>query len=157
MDGYIAQKRCRILEVKYLPGEAIQKDAVPPDLEERLIKGGFIVSTGEEPAKGTASNAQNAAGAANEPTKVKVPVCTKDGVLTLEMEPDDVAETIRILQLNAEEAAAAVATIETEEILILIDTLDSRKTVKNAVRAKAEAENKDGGGENAEGEGAGEA
>jgi len=73
------------------------------------------------------------------------------------MDPDDVAETIRILQLNAEEAAAAVATIETEEILILIDTLDSRKTVKNAVRAKAEAENKDGGGENAEGEGAGEA
>ena len=87
----------------------------------------------------------------------KLPVNTKDGVLTLEMDPDDVAETIRILQLNAEEAAAAVATIETEEILILIDTLDSRKTVKNAVRAKAEAENKDGGGENAEGEGAGEA
>lgn len=152
MDGYIAQKRCRILEVNYLPGEAIQKDAVPPDLEERLIKGGFIVSTGEEPAKSTASDAQNAAGEANEPTKVKVPVNTKEGVLTLEMMPEDIAEAIRILQLNAEDAAAAVETIEAEEILILIDALDDRKTVKNAVRAKA---NSDGG--SVEGKGAGDA
>ncbi len=157
MDGYIAQKKSRILEVTYLPGEAIPKDAVPPDLEGRLIKQGFIVRAGEEPSQNPASDAQNGAGATSEPQKVKVPISTKDGVLTLKMAQEDIAEAIIILQLNAEEAAKAVETVETEEILILIDALDSRKTVKNAVRAKAEAANKDGDGENAEGEGAGEA
>lgn len=157
MDGYIAQKKCKILEVNYLPGEAIQNDAVPPDLEERLIKKGFIVRTGEEPRSNTSSDAQCGTEASKETAKVEVPVNTKDGVLTLKMVPGDIAEAIRILQLNAEEAAAAVDTIEAEETLILIDALDGRKTVKNAVRAKAEATSKDGIGDNAEGEGTGEA
>lgn len=138
MDGYIAQKKCRILEVVYLPGEEVPKSAVPPDLEDRLIKQGYLLSI-------DFANPQTGE------IKVEVPINTKDGVLTLKMTPESIVEAIRIRQLNAEEAAEAVATVESEETLILIDVLDERKTVKSAVRAKVTRN----GGTDAEGEGAG--
>ncbi|MGI6498011.1 MAG: hypothetical protein ACOX0U_04205 [Oscillospiraceae bacterium] len=68
---------------------------------------------------------------------------------------------VATLQLNAEEAAKAVAEIEKEETLILIDALDERKTVKRAIMAKVEemqAKEEDDGeeGGNKEDEGQGD-
>ena len=43
------------------------------------------------------------------------------------------------MQLNAEDAAKAVSVIEKEETLILIDALDTRKTVKTAIMERIKA------------------
>lgn len=77
------------------------------------------------------------------------------------MTPGDIIMAVATLQLNAEEAAKAVAEIEKEETLILIDALDERKTVKRAIMAKVEemqAKEEDDGeeGGNKEDEGQGD-
>lgn len=77
------------------------------------------------------------------------------------MTPGDIIKAVATLQLNAEEAAKAVAEIEKEETLILIDALDERKTVKRAIMAKVEemqAKEEDDGeeGGNKEDEGQGD-
>ena len=59
------------------------------------------------------------------------------------------------MQLNADDAAKEVGAIEKEETLILIDTLDTRKTVKAAIVARVEEMEygKEGSGEEDKGQG----
>ncbi|MDD3229162.1 MAG: hypothetical protein PHE09_08075 [Oscillospiraceae bacterium] len=74
-----------------------------------------------------------------ETSAIVVPITTKEGVLELSLAPEDVITAITTLQLNADDAAKAVGTIENEETLILIDALDARKTVKTAITEKVKA------------------
>lgn len=74
-----------------------------------------------------------------ETSAIVVPITTKEGVLELSLTPEDVITAITTLQLNADDAAKAVGTIENEETLILIDALDARKTVKTAISKKVKA------------------
>ena len=62
-----------------------------------------------------------------------IPITAKGGLIELEMTPEDIIKAIATLQLNAEEAAKEVGKIEKEETLILIDALETRKTVKTAI------------------------
>lgn len=94
---------------------------------------------------------------AKEPLKIVVPITTKDGILELQMAPEDIVAAITAMQLNAENAAAAVGAIEKEDTLILIDAVDKRKTVHTAILERVEAiknseeESKEKSGENTEG------
>lgn len=74
-----------------------------------------------------------------EPPKIVVPITTADGTLELQMAPEDIVEAIKTMQLNVDNAAAAVAAIEKEDTLILIDAVDKRKTVHNAIIERVEA------------------
>jgi len=74
-----------------------------------------------------------------ETSAIVLPIMTKEGVLELSLSPEDVITAITTLQLNADDAAKAVGTIENEETLILIDALDARKTVKTAIIEKVKA------------------
>lgn len=123
MGGYIVQRKCRILDKISLPGDEIPIEAVPPDLENRLVERGYLAKNGV---------AAQAAGA-----EVEVPISTKEGILMLKMTPADIVDAIRIRQANAEDAAKAVAFVASEETLILINALDDRKTVKTAAHAEA--------------------
>ena len=68
---------------------------------------------------------------------ITVPIIAKEGTLELILSPGEVVEAIRILQLNAKEAAKAIGQVEKEEVLIMIDALDERSTVQTAAAAKA--------------------
>jgi tRNA-guanine family transglycosylase len=72
--------------------------------------------------------------------------------------PEDIVQAIGIVQLNANDAITAIKEMDDkDEALILIDALDNRKTVKNAIRAKVgAATEEDTGDGKAEGEGAGD-
>ena len=59
--------------------------------------------------------------------------------MELIMAPEDIVEAVATMQLNAEDAAKAVRGIEKEETLILIDALDTRKTVKTAIIERIKA------------------
>ena len=75
---------------------------------------------------------------ANEVEGVDLPIKTEDGVLTLTASREDIVKAIEVLQMNADDAAAEAATIESDTALIIIDACDSRKTVQKAVKARAE-------------------
>lgn len=164
MNGYTCIKSCTFGGVAYSVGDAIPFDAVLPSRERALIKQGFISKAEhksdarlqeenenlqEENEILTARIAElenSATGAPKSPTgdgneqrDIVVPITAKGGVLELVMTPEDIIKAVATMQLNAEEAAKAVGEIEKEETLILIDTLDTRKTVKTAIRARVEA------------------
>lgn len=154
MNGYICTKSCTFGGVAYSVGDAIPFDAVLPSRERALIKQGFIakatdpevlqkeneklIARIEELEKDAPGDQETPPGGEKEPEGIVIPITAQGGVLELTMTPGDIIKAVATLQLNAEEAAKAVAEIEKEETLILIDALDERKTVKRAIMAKVE-------------------
>jgi hypothetical protein len=166
MNGYICTKACTFGGVAYSVGDAIPFEAVLPSRERALIKQGFIAPA-DNKADAKALQEENntlrariaelekTAGQAPESPRndekeqrgiIIIPITAKGGLIELEMKPEDIIKAVATLQLNAEEAAKEVGTIDKEEILILIDALDYRKTVKTAILERV-AEIKTGGEE----------
>lgn len=132
MNGYICTKSCNFGGVAYNIGDAIPFDAVLPSRERILINQGYIAPQLPQPEE---------VGRPQGPVEVEkditVPIIAKEGTLELILSPGEVVEAIRILQLNAKEAAKAIGQVEKEEVLIMIDALDERSTVQTAAAAKA--------------------
>ena len=174
--GYICKKACVLGDVAYSEGDAIPADAVLPNREKVLIKQGLIVPAVNVDVlleenkflRTKVAELQNTAGQATEsprndekePGNIIIPLTAKGGLIELEMTPEDIIKAIATLQLNAEEAAKAVGEIDKEEILILIDALDYRKTVKTAILervAQLETGGEEEQGDNEEDKGQGDA
>lgn len=171
MNGYICTKSCTFGGVAYSVGDAIPSDAVLPSRERALIKQGFIakatnpealqkeneklIARIEELEKGTVGAPESPTEADKEQGSIIIPITAKGGVLELEMKPEDIIKAVATMQLNADDAAKEVDAIEKEETLILIDALDTRKTVKTAIVARVEEMEygKEGSGEEDKGQG----
>ena len=155
MNGYICTKACTFGGVAYSVGDAIPSAAVLPSRERALIKQGFIALAADteslleqnkslkaqvEALKETAARTPELPpGDETEKKGIVIPITAKGGLLELIMAPEDIVEAVATMQLNAEDAAKAVSVIEKEETLILIDALDTRKTVKTAIMERIKA------------------
>lgn len=173
MNGYICTKACTFGGVAYSVGDAIPFEAVLPSRERALIKQGFIAPAETksdaklqeeneiltariaELEKTAAGATESPTGDGNEQKGIVIPITAKGGILELVMTPEDIIKAVATMQLNAEDAAKAVGEIEKEETLILIDALDTRKTVKTAIIARVEAmeTGEEGGKEEDKGQG----
>lgn len=67
-----------------------------------------------------------------EPGPITIPLTVDGGVYEVVATPEDIITTAGILQLTVEEAKPAIEGIDSEEALILINALDSRKGIKEA-------------------------
>lgn len=173
MNGYTCTKACSFGGVTYSIGDAIPFDAVLPSRERALIKQGFIAPAVEkdkaiiqednkellekiaELEKTIAEATKTPTGDENDQREITIPITSNGGILELVMTPEDIIMAVATMQLNADEAAKTVGAIEKEETLILIDALDTRKTVKTAIVARVEAMEKaeEGSQEKKEGQG----
>lgn len=135
MNGYIALKAITLNGTEYAAGDHIPADAVLPSRVSALVRTGTIATINAET---TAVGAESPEIRANEVEGVDLPIKTEDGVLTLTASREDIVKAIEVLQMNADDAAAEAATIESDTALIIIDACDSRKTVQKAVKARAE-------------------
>ena len=135
MNGYIALKAITLNGTEYAAGDHIPADAVLPSRVSALVRTGTIAAiNAETPAVGAESPEIRT----NEVEGVDLPIKTEDGVLTLTASREDIVKAIEVLQMNADDAAEAAATIESDTALIIIDACDSRKTVQKAVKTRAE-------------------
>lgn len=72
-----------------------------------------------------------------------IPVKTEDGegdnaqYISLPMTPEGIVQVVSVMQSKANEGVEAIASIEDENVLILIHSLDGRVTVKNAAKKQA--------------------
>lgn len=134
MNGYIALKPITLSGVAYAAGDSIPADAVLPSRVPALIRTKSIARANERPveAQETPQNDANDIGGVN------LPIQTENGVLELPASGEDIVKAVEVMQMNAEDAAKAVGDIESETTLIIIDACESRKTVKTAVKARAE-------------------
>lgn len=133
MNGYICTKTVTLGGTTYQKGEPIPAEAVLPSRVRALTREGYIA-----PQNSTPTEAENQPQEAqNTPDPIVIPITKNDGIMELLATPDDIVIATSILQLNAEEAIKAVEEVSSEEALILIDALESRKTVKAATAARA--------------------
>ena len=135
MNGYIALKAITLNGTEYAAGDHIPADAVLPSRVSALVRTGTIATINAET---TAVGAESPEIRTNEVEGVDLPIKTEDGVLTLTASREDIVKAIEVLQMNADDAAAEAATIESDTALIIIDACDKRKTVQKAVKARAE-------------------
>lgn len=133
MNGYICTKTVTLGGTTYQKGEPISAEAVLPSRVRALTREGYISPQNSAPAEAKNQPQEPQ----NTPAPIVIPITKNGGVMELLAAPDDIAITASIMQLNAEEAIKAIGEVSSEEALILIDALESRKTVKAATAARA--------------------
>ena len=72
-------------------------------------------------------------------TVVHLVISGKDGDVSLDLTPESIQTVMDVLTANAEDAAALVKQIDSDDILFLVNAADSRKTVQAAAKARAQA------------------
>lgn len=139
--NYVAIKAVNLSGHRYMPGESIPHDHVLPSRKRALIRNERIAEVAEPCAAEYVAEGLNAEW---EVGTIPVPIPTQENGedaqgICLMMQPEDILTAIRIMQTTpVETAAKAVEEIQNEDILILLDSADSRQGVKKAVRKQAE-------------------
>lgn len=123
---FIAMKPCSFAGHVFMKGDTIPDGLVQPQAVSRLTTGGLIAEAGN-------AGQLLPAVASIEKDTVEVPILSEGGEATLEMTVEDILTTIKAVQLPIEELKAEIATIDSEEVLILIDVL------KDGIHDEAEA------------------
>lgn len=125
---------------KYEKGQLIDEGHILPSRVQALIRNGRIAKAGGEPAAElVAENGFVEIGIDAIP--VPISMREQDGnatVMQLLMTPADIVDAIEIMQQSVENATKAIKDVTNENILILLDSADSRKRVKEAARVQAE-------------------
>ena len=71
-------------------------------------------------------------------TVVHLVISGKDGDVALDMAPESIQTVMNILTANAEDAADLIKQVTNDDILFLVNSADSRKTVQAAAKARAQ-------------------
>lgn len=141
MNGYIALKPVTLSGVDYVAGDSIPAEAVLPNRVRSLLRIGTIAKAGDDaaaPAEPPTVEMNELSGDF-EGEVISLPIEVENGVMGLPVGPADICEAIRILQLKAENAVAAIAKVASGNVLIILNACDSRSTVKKAAQARAAA------------------
>lgn len=145
MSDFICTKGLTLGGVDYIPGQDIPVGAVLPSRIRALTKQGYITKKAEAAQKPTVEPQV----LVTVPAPIAIPLTYDGGVYEVVATPEDIITVAGVLQLTVEEGKKAIEAIESDEALILINALDSRKGIKEAARARAEAldEAQEGGGD----------
>lgn len=135
MSDFICAKGLTLGGVAYTPGEDIPAGAVLPSRVRALVRQGYIVAK----AEAAPAPAQEPQEPVQVPAPITIPLTKDGGVYEVVATPEDIITAISVMQLTLEEATKVIETIESEETLILIHALDSRKGIKTAASERAEA------------------
>lgn len=123
MADFIALQSCKF-DKDYQRGDTIPADAVLPSRERMLIRNGIIAPAG--------ATIERTAAETVDDTMI-IPIVNKNGTVLIHVTPEDVQTVMEILQENGDTAIAEIAAIEKEDVLIMIDKLETRKTVLTAI------------------------
>jgi hypothetical protein len=73
-----------------------------------------------------------------ELSTISIPVKGENGEITLEATPEEIQKVFSVLQMTASEGITEIGNIESENALILIHATDTRKTIQNAAKERAD-------------------
>lgn len=139
--SYVALKAVTLSGNRYQEGEAIDAAHVLPSRKRTLIRNGRIAEVADPEIAETAEIAAQEWTGGKIPIPIPMPDDEKGNAqgICLMLNPDDILTAIRIMQTTpVEDAARAVEDIQNEDILILLDSADSRQGVKKAAKKQAE-------------------
>ena len=123
-----AKKPCIFNGHQYFSGDLIpEEDVIAPKLAE---KRGLLSISPEAP--------DSVSGPFAGETQVELPVIQENGSTVILVSSQSVSEAVRIMQLGQADALAEVKELQSNDTLIVLDLCISNKTVKAAVRKRAE-------------------
>jgi len=128
--AYIAKKVCSFGGQDFLIGNPIPDELIHKGRVADLVKMGVISEVPEAPAleEVVAQVGQ---------VKFALTVHAEEGELALEFTEDEVQQVFDVLQGNVDEAKAVISEVTAENVLIMVDVLDTRKGVKTLVSERA--------------------
>lgn len=129
MTIYVILKPATIHGKRFAVGEQIS-DIDLGSMAGTLKRTGYIAELGKSPEQTTAK-----AKAGEEYT---IPIVTKNSEMTVSVSESGIIKAFEILQSDAKKAVDCIAYITSNDLLILIDACDHRKSVKTAARNRAE-------------------
>lgn len=130
---FVALKPCTFAGQKFIKGNTIPEGLVDPKAVVRLTKGGKIAVAGAGPLLPATSTIEAT------PQTVAVPLLADEGEAFIDMTIEELLMCVRAVQLPKEELVKTLATIETEEALILIDVLTGQdEEIHDTAEARAE-------------------
>lgn len=120
-------------------GEIVGGDDVDQRRAAFFIRNGYLskVGGGQLDAAGDLPDRPAGCPAGTDGIKVDIPIIKKEGAMALSTTPESISMALWLLQTAAAEAIPEIGQIEDEDILIILDACDTRKTVKEAVRDRA--------------------
>ena len=132
--GYICTKKLNLSGKAYHPGEAIPDDAFYGGSAAKLLSYGYVAEAGTD--KRTVSVELTA----SEDTPV-ISVVFSDGEASIcyPVSTEQLQAIADIMQMGTTEIAEKVDQVKDETVLIFIQKVDSRKTVRDAVQRRLEA------------------
>lgn len=116
MNGFTCLKPCTLMGVAYSKGDAIPLQSVLPERAKPLIKQGLIAQADY-----------------TEAITLTVPVKIKGEKANAVVSVEDLVAAMDILLMNADDAVKAVRQTQNKDVLLLVDSLDHRKTVKTEI------------------------
>lgn len=116
---YIVKKPLKIDGKRLLVGERVGEVSNVGT----LLNEGYLVEAPDMPSE------------ACEPERVAIYLLSSD--ISLEMDMGSLQESLRILQMTAEEAVGEIGQLEDTDILSLLEACDHRKKVISAIKSRA--------------------
>lgn len=133
--SYICRKTLTISGVLYNPGDIIEDGVILPDRIRSLKTIGMISEMGDysdipaaKPSVVTVSEDTNT---------IDISVKVEKGNIELPMTAEEIKKVFSVLQMNNTDSVNSIKDIESENVLILIHAIDSRKSVQNAAKERA--------------------
>ena len=123
-----AKRPCVFNGHQYSSGDIIpEEDVFAPKLAE---KRGLLSISPEAP--------NSVSGPFSGETQVELPVIQENGSTVILVSPQSVSEAVRIMQLSQADALADIKDLQSNDTLIVLDLCTSNKTIRAAVRKRAE-------------------
>lgn len=129
---YVALKPCSLGGQKFLIGDDVPEGVIQPGALINLIKMGIIAD------KGAAGSTEKA------PSKLTITAHTDEGDIQLEISQEALQSVVDVAAGKADAAESAIKKMTDTDALILLDIIDSRKSIKAAAKERALALNDKG-------------
>lgn len=128
--SYIAKKVCSFGGMDFLIGNPIPDGLIKKDRVADLVKMGVISVVPDAPAL------EDVVAQVGQ-VKFALTIHADEGDLALEFSEDEVQQVFDVLQGNVDEAKAVISEVTSENVLIMVEVLDNRKSVKSLVDERA--------------------
>ena len=129
--AYIAIKPCTFASQSFRIGDTIPDGLIHPENARNLTKMGIVA---ERSQGDTPTTAQTPA-----PATVAITIHDDSGEIPLNVTPGGLQAVFDVLCAPVASAEGTISGMTDDDALILLHAADSRKSVKEAVRARAEA------------------
>lgn len=136
---YIVKKPLNLRGVRRKIGDVVDAQDVVQSRAYSLVRSGYLSEVGGGAAdlmQGSAASLPPHS-AQEEEFLINVPIIRKEGSISISASPEGISEVIRLLQSPVADTEQAIKEIEDDNVLILLDACDSRKTVKGAAKNRA--------------------